>query len=288
MSNYVAPEGKQQTTMQPPARRYTVDPGQIFVEPRTSQQPAIDYLRQAIGFNIKYAALSLILAILAYSLAARTGHNFTFGTVLFAGLSLAGYWALGFMENVFEPTSGHVVRSFFGWLVLREDIQSHERIQYMYWKAEWMRLQNERIEAENVRLQIRAQVERHSLVQSELNRLSNYELQDEDEEPSPEFMLEQTTDEARAILLGFLGDLYRHRDECVKSDGNLKKGIVAPWTDSADCPAPTKRQMLDLLNQVEPRLFRQHGTRPWQLNVEDYPTIDEAIAAINEAKTRLV
>lgn len=301
-NNFVAPltnieKPSESLPIAPPmGRRITVDPGAIFAEPVVKQPPTIDYVAQGIGFNLKYAPLFVILAILAYGLAIKSHQDFWFGTVLFGILSVVGYWLLGFMENVFEPTSGHVVRSFFGYLVLKAEIASSERTQAMYYETEQMRLENERMEKAIIEQRVIEQVQRHSLPQAALNQLTNYEEADafEDEEPVsskvaytiPLSELQSSKDEARTILLDFLTDLYSQGDEVVKPDGRLAKGVVAPWVAKSDLSAPLKRKISDLINQTNPKLFSQEGTQPWKLNAKAYPDIHSAIEALDVSVTR--
>lgn len=280
----------------PLGRRITVDPGAIFAEPVVKQPTPIDYVSQGIGFNLKYAPLFVILAILAYGLAIKSHQDFWFGTVLFGVLSVVGYWLLGFMENIFEPTSGHVVRSFFGYLVLKAEIASSERTQAMYYETEQMRLENERLDKTIIEQKVIEQVNRHSLPQMTMNQLTSYEDADafEDDEPVsaaaaytiPLAELQNPKDEARTILLDFLTDLYGQGDEVIKADGRLAKGVVAPWVAKSDLSAPLKRKILDLINQTNPRIFSQEGTQPWRLNLKAYPDIHTALDALNASVTR--
>lgn len=281
----------------PLGRRINVDPGAIFAEPVVKQPTPIDYVSQGIGFNLKYASLFIVEAILGYSVAIKLGQDFWFGTVLFSVIAFIGYWLLGFMENIFEPTSGHVVRSFFGWLVLREDIRSSERTQAMYYQTEQMRLENERLDKTIIEQKVIEQVQRHSLPQPVMNQLTNFDDAEpfEDDEPVsrkdvytiPLNELKNPKDEARTILLDFLTDLYQHSDEVVKPDGRLKKeaGIV-PWAAQSDVSAPIKRKIQDLIKQTNPKIFSQEGTQPWRLNIAAYPDIHSAIDALNASVTR--
>jgi len=299
-NNFVTPMHieKQEPLAPPTGRRITVDPGAIFNEP-AKQAPAIDYVAQGLGFNLKYLPLFIILAILSYGLAIKSHQDFWFGTVLFGTLSVIGYWLLGFMENVFEPTSGHVVRSFFGWLVLREDIRSAERVQAMYYRTEQMRLKNERLDKQIIEQRVIEQVERHSVRQSNMNQLISYEEPDteqfEDEQPNtisrtvytiPLSELRSPKDEARTLLLDFVVDLYEQGDEAYKADGTLRKDTKVPWSAKSDLSLPIKRQMLDLINQTTPRLFTQEDTQPWRLNIRAYPDATTAIDALNASVTR--
>lgn len=302
-NNFVAPlatnieKPNESLPIAPPmGRRITVDPGAIFAEPVVKQQTPIDYVAQGIGFNLKYAPLFVILAILAYGLAIKSKQDFWFGTVLFGTLSVVGYWMLGFMENIFEPTSGHVVRSFFGYLVLKAEIASSERAQAMYYETEQMRLENERMEKTIVAQRVIEQVQRHSLPQPVMNQLTNFDDAEpfEDDEPAsrkdvytiPLDELKNPKDEARTILLDFLTDLYSQGDEVIKADGTLKKGVVAPWVAKSDLSIPIKRKMLDLINQTLPKIFSQEGTQPWRLNIAAYPDIHSAIEALDVSVTR--
>lgn len=301
-NNFVAPltnieKPSESLPVAPPlGRRITVDPGAIFAEPVVKQPTPIDYVSQGIGFNLKYAPLFVILAILAYGLAIKSKQDFWFGTVLFGTLSVIGYWMLGFMENIFEPTSGHVVRSYFGYKVLKAEIESSERTQAMYYETEQMRLENERLKNIIVEQKVIEQVNRHSLPQPVMNQLTNFDDADpfEDDEPAsrkdvytiPLNELKNPKDEARTILLDFLTDLYSQGDEVIKPDGTLKKGTVAPWVAKSDLPIPIKRKMIDLINQTMPKLFTQEGTQPWRLNIAAYPDIHSAIDALNTSVTR--
>lgn len=302
-NNFVAPlatnieKPNESLPIAPPmGRRITVDPGAIFAEPVVKQQTPIDYVAQGIGFNLKYAPLFVILAILAYGLAIKSKQDFWFGTVLFGTLSVVGYWMLGFMENIFEPTSGHVVRSYFGYKVLKAEIESSERTQAMYYQTEQMRLENERLDKTIIEQKVIEQVQRHGLPQPVMNQLTNFDDAEpfEDDEPAsrkdvytiPLNELKNPKDEARAILLDFLTDLYSQGDEVIKSDGTLKKGTVAPWVAKSDLSIPIKRKMIDLINQTLPKIFSQEGTQPWRLNIAAYPDIHSAIDALNASVTR--
>lgn len=302
-NNFVAPltnieKPSESLPITPPmGRRITVDPGAIFAEPVVKQPTPIDYVSQGIGFNLKYAPLFVILAILAYGLAIKSHQDFWFGTVLFGVLSVVGYWMLGFMENIFEPTSGHVVRSFFGYLVLKAEIASSERTQAMYYQTEQMRLENERLDKTIIEQKVIEQVNRHSLPQVTMNQLTNFDDVDafEDEEPAstkaaytiPLAELQSSKDEARTILLDFLTDLYHHSDEMVKPDGRLKKEVgTIPWAAKSDLSLPIKRKILDLINQTTPKIFSQEGTQPWRLNITAYPDIHSAIEALDASVTR--
>lgn len=301
-NNFVAPltnieKPSESLPVAPPlGRRITVDPGAIFAEPVVKQPTPIDYVSQGIGFNLKYAPLFVILAILAYGLAIKSKQDFWFGTVLFGTLSVIGYWMLGFMENIFEPTSGHVVRSYFGYKVLKAEIESSERTQAMYYETEQMRLENERLKNIIVEQKVIEQVNRHSLPQPVMNQLTNFDDAEafEDEELTntkaaytiPLAELQSNKDEARTILLDFLTDLYSQGDEAIKADGRLAKGVVAPWVAKSDLSIPIKRKILDLIGQTNPKIFSQEGTQPWRLNISAYPDIHSAIEALDASVTR--
>ena len=106
------------------------------------------------------------------------------------------------------------------------------------------------------------------------------------DENAPDETIRTNSDEARAILLDFLSDLYSNQADTIKADGSLRKGVSVPWSDSSEIAAPIKRQMLDLIKQTEPRLLYQSGTRPWRLNVEEYPTVESAIEALDTSVLR--
>lgn len=304
----------------PSARRISVDPGQIFAEPN-AKQAQINYVAQGVGFNIKYAPLFIILAILAYGLAVKMGQDFWFGTVLFGALSVAGYWALGFMENVFEPTSGHVVRSWFGAKVIIADIESNERIQVEYQRTRQMELENERL-AHEANIQRRDQViEQMTQPQSTFNQLTTFDPEaDVVHEPIPAAVLNRTysmniqqlekpefmnktsglndTEKVLEILTDFTLDLYESLDTddpLIKSDGIFNRTTKAPWSQRGvdknenSVPAPIKRKIEDVIKQTTPRLFIYDGSSTvWRLNIKDYPDYDAACYAVEQTRVRKV
>lgn len=305
-NNYVAPlfpveKPNESAPVAPPlGRRITVDPGAIFAEPVVKQPTPIDYVSQGIGFNLKYAPLFVILAILAYGLAIKSHQDFWFGTVLFGTLSVIGYWALGFMENIFEPTSGHVVRSFFGYLVLKAEIASSERTQAMYYETEQMRLQNEQLTHE-INLSRRDELlERMVQPQSQRNMLTTFDDEPvlehppikadiytipQDEVDAPPWV--DKTGKTLDILMSFVMDLYEKPDMLCE-DGTLAKGVVAPWAKRSDNSEPVKNRIKDLIHQTTPRLFVLTESKLWRLNLKAYPDYDAACEAIESARVRNV
>lgn len=250
---------------------------------------------RGLEFAIKYAPLFVIEFILSIGIAWRAGFGADMWLCLFGIMAFVGYWMLGFMENVFEPTSGHVVRYFFSWLVARQYIDSNERLATQANQLEYMRQFNAWQEQRRLEMQAENQIQRHSAPQSQLNRLTNYkDLSDwrpSDDDPYPVDVLQevevQASENAYAVMLDFVMRLYQD-DGLVKANGILKKGVIAPWTergvmpDGTETPAPVKRRLQDMIKQTTPPLFMLNSdNRLWQLNIESYPTVDSAMEILD-------
>lgn len=295
--NFVAPLVQQTQTMPPPEILPAGGLNGMFGNEQTNVRfSGIDPVREAMAFHLKYALLFVLNILVVTSFAWHYRMSFPIWFVIMAIVNYIGYWVLGTTESLLNPHAGHVVRSFFAWLTARDYIRANERLQTQYNLITYKKLEIEQEAQSNARAIALQQVQRHSLPQNELNRLVSYDeagsFDEEDEVTSgvaytiPRNEFKNPKDEARTLLLDFVVDLYS--GEAIKPDGTLKKGTVAPWADSSDLSITIKRRMLDLIRQTEPKLFLQEGTRPWRLNVESYPTVDEAISILDTTVTRNV
>ena len=103
--------------------------------------------------------------------------------------------------------------------------------------------------------------------------------------------VEPVTDVVRQRLLDFTTDLYLDRDSAgayrkIHADGRLKKGVVAPWAFRSDLNQAQRKQLDELLRQLEPPLFRyDDSTKQWALNLAHYKRVHHAVAAIDAANT---
>lgn len=278
-------------------------------------QNTVDPFRKGLEFNTKYAPLSIALLILCVGITLRTGQDFAWGLVLFGLMLFIGYWLLGMSENFFDRDSGHVVWALFGWLVewVRAHYQDKAHQRTVEAEKEIRTLQLLGDEELQYRLaQRRAEIEhRHSLPQSAMNRLANFEP-DGDEHPPvssdalravAQIPLEQldapswvkpveknSGSKALACLLDFVEDIYEHED-WTNDDGLVQ--VRVPWskrgTDRANVnvAAPIKRQIIDALSAMTPPLFVWvEDSQQWRLNITDYPDVTDAYTAIDETPLR--
>jgi len=312
--NFVTPDqGNQGTYQLAVPEVMPVNPAAAF-DGREPRQPNVDPLRRDLGFNVKYAPLAVVIVILAIGLGLQ--NNWSVGTslIVFGVIAIMGYWLLGFTENVFDPYSGHVVKAFFGWLVLRRQIQANETIAVAYYTTEQKRLELQVTEKASQQEQ-RVAVERRLVApQAEMNQLATYApvhppvhppvsrealasvVQiDLEELPPPAWakVPVQRNDGSAAVqaLLDFVEDVYGQ--ELYGDDGTLKKGVRAPWAqrgtgrNEAFLSGNVKRQAVDMLGQITPPLFVfVEETKLWRLNIDDYPEVEDAYSALDDVRVR--
>ena len=173
--------------------------------------------------------------------------------------------------------------------------------------------------AEEARAKVAQQMQRHTTPQHTLNRLNTYRPEPEQQpEQERRFLIvgcpddwtdaqalatataasaldlppvEPITDTVRQRLLDFVTDLYLDRDtdgsyRRIHTDGRLKKGVVAPWAVRSDLTQAQRKQLDELLRQLEPPLFRyDDGAKQWTLNLAHYKRVHLAVAAIDAANT---
>lgn len=282
-----------------------VNPAQAF-DGRDIRQPNVDPFRRGLEFNIKYAPLTIITLVLAAGLGMRNNWDFGTSAIVFAAISIAGYWLLGFTENVFDPYSGHVIKAFFGWLVLRHQISANERMTVAYYAVEQKRLEVDEI-GKRAQVEQRQDVEKRlTAPQIDFNALATYQHPpvrqeaiaevsqinlDELQPPTWAKAPVQNNDGKKAVqtLLDFVEDVYEQTQ--YTEDGRLT--VVTPWSkrgtwrDGTSVPQPIKRQVEDMLAQIAPPLFSYSADRKaWIINMEDYPDVTDAYNAIDEVVIR--
>lgn len=302
-NNYVpASQKKEYQSVSSFVPQQPIDLGAVFGDSPAPARGGYSHspYERGLEFAIKYAPLFVIELILSIGIAWRAGWDVPMWLCLFGLMAFVGYWMLGFMENIFEPTSGHVVRYFFSWLVARQYIQSNERLAVQSNQLEYMRQFNAWQEQRRLEMQAENQIQRHSAPQSQLNRLTSYkelpEWKPSADDPYPVDVISventQVMENAYSVLLDFVMRLYRD-EGLIKANGILKKGVIAPWTDRGvmpdgnETPAPVKRRLLDMINQTVPALFKlNQDSKMWQLNIEDYPAVDDALSILDDVCER--
>lgn len=282
-----------------------INPGAMF-DGRDIRQPNVDPFRRGLEFNIKYAPLAIVILIFAVGLGLRNNWDFGTSAIVFASISILGYWLLGFTENVFDPYSGHVIKAFFGWLVLRHQIGSNERVTLAYYQVERKRLD---LQAEDRRIAQgqRCEVESRLIApQAEFNALATHRhppvstdaIQSVAQIPVGELtpptwrkapVETNNGSDAAKTLLDFVEDLYEQ--EQYTSSGRLT--VSAPWTkrgvdrEGNSVGQTVKKQIEDMLAQIQPPLFRLVvDQKAWFVNIENYPDVTDAYNVIDEVVIR--
>lgn len=283
-----------------------IDLGSVFGEQPAQRGSHGSHYERGLEFLIKFIPLSIILLVLAIGLTVRSGMDVTFGIVLFGVMVFVGYWLLAFMENVFEPTSGHVVRYFFSWLVARQYIDSNERLSEQANQLEYMRQYNEWRAHQMIAAKAAMQLEDHSQPQDNRNRLANYEQSPtlpsrnlDREYAYPEDILvpsphgNQPTaggkfkDEARSVILDFTIDLYANG--LLNEDGYIdNQEVTVPWSQRGLKQFDFDlRKLIESLSSDLSELFVYNANKhQWQVNLKRYPTIISAIDYIDTVPTR--
>lgn len=304
----------------PPQRRVDLQqmPDVINI-PAKSMQPGIDYVNQGLGFLIKYAALFIVMLILSVGLAMKMEQGFGFWVFLFGLMTMCGYWSLAFMENVFEPTSGHVVKSFFGALVIRWDIASTERITMKYYETEQMRLDNEHEALLLTKQNTQRLIDSKSKPQAQLNNLANYRPEPDDGDAAGtaeawsklEFaeiepvalptgkrgngakaeVVDDITAEVMEIICGFTFAIY----ESLKTESPMVNpkgffGTRSPLSDRAvdvegnEVSPKTAKRIREVMRQMPAPVFVYNDDkRAWRLDLDKYPDYDSALLALEQA-----
>lgn len=209
-------------------------------------------LLQAQAFMVKYAGMTFILAILSAGLVWYAALPAPVFLLLFGGMSIAGYFALGWLEAGHTSFGVERLRLREGASVLKRKIEADENVQLaqielqaqiLEAQREYNRQQDERLQA-----RIQAQLARHETPQSTSNMVASYVPPDyatgsvaavspevdttltppsytvakpahiayRHELEAPSFLREKTQrrvrDEARRTLTDFVASLYE-RDE---------------------------------------------------------------------------
>lgn len=262
---------------------------------QTQKGPAVDPVREAQGFAIKYSALFVVSIFLAWGITAKGGQSIVWGLSFFGVVVFAGYFALSLMENIFERESGHVVWAFFGTIVELFRLWFSYKLMVIEKSNENLRLRLDAYEQRALAAQRNAIVDKQATPQSSRNQLANYvpapvhpplppgalaELDSTMFEPEDLIERNDGTD-AKAILLDFVAELYENAAYTNDSGVLL---VQAPWAKASANPASVKKQMRDMLGQMAPKLFTlTPDKRAWRHNGEDYPDCTSAYSAIEKA-----
>lgn len=70
-------------------------------------------------------------------------------------------------------------------------------------------------------------------------------------------------------------------DNMMNEDGVLTKGVIAPWAKRGELPSLVKERIKMIVSRTQPPIFFQNQSNLWQFNIVDYPTKEEAKAAIS-------
>ena len=247
-------------------------------------------LLQAQAFMVKYAGMTFILAILSAGLVWYAQAPAPVFLLLFGGMSILGYFALGWLEAGHTSFGVERLRLREGAKVLRHKIDADVEVQLaqidlqaqiLEAQREYNRQQDERLQA-----RISAQIVRHETPQSSSNMVANYVPEDyatgsvasvvspvvdtapkpatgrllyrRDELEVPSFMAEKTQrrvrDEARRTLTDFVASLYE-RDEAgswlhLHEDGRIRRNVKTPMSARSGLAAPVREQIDAILREL--------------------------------------
>lgn len=94
-------------------------------------------------------------------------------------------------------------------------------------------------------------------------------------------------DAAVEVLIDFVADLYKHPAECLLADGrtiDVKATNGLPWSTRSGNPPDVIRQMKAIIGGMPTRLLiEESGGRVWRLNLDAYPTLEDALKVLERA-----
>lgn len=169
---------------------------------------------------------------------------------------------------------------------------ARERVQ-----AEKEKAKAEAEQARTDRVRIVEQAQRHGRPQSVNNQLANYVAEplaspplESEDIGDARWLNDPPVDEVRVRMLETLVELYDDDSEKVERSGLIVNGYRLPWSKRGGFTESERKQALDILGQLErigAPLFTYHeGKRRWALSVRRYPTLEEAVEALDEARSR--
>ena len=304
----------------PPAQAIQIlPPAQIAIEDvlegRIRAIERTSPLIQAQAFTLKYAGLSIILAILAAGLVWYAALPAPLFLVIFGGMSFAGYWLLGLTEAQHTSFGVERLRLREGAKVLRRKIDADENVslaqidlqaQILEAQREYNRAQDERLQA-----RIQAQLARHETAQSSSNMVATYVPDDYatgsvaavspevDTTLTPPGYVEERTqrrvrDEARRTLTAFVATLYQENDAGLwinlHGDGRIRRNVKAPMSARSGVSAPVREQIGAILRELDScgvwLLRYDEAQRLYRLNLDRYPAPDMAVDAVGDVPTQ--
>ena len=269
----------------PPAQIGPGNFGQWSGQTQQKGQP-VDPLRVAWAFLVKYAALFVVSGILSWGITEQGGMGAVWGLLCFGVVIYLGYFAMMFLESVFERDSGHVVWAFFGWLVERKRIDAEKEVAISWHKVQAERLRLDAYEQRALAARRSALVDKQATPQSSRNQLANYvepEVDDRDWshlETIPATVLQPAKPaavpiekdngiEAFVTFLDFVESVIEN-PEATNDRGILQVGT--PWGQRSEVPDPVKKQIKDMIGQfVPPILIFNNTSNRWKFNRDDYP-----------------
>lgn len=260
-------------------------------------------MAQARGFLVKYAGLSLVLAVLSVGLVWWLRAPAPVALITFAALAIIGYWGLAYTESVFTTAGVERHRLTQGARVLRAQIDAERDV-----RMAQVALQQSVVDSQ--REYNRQLAERHrQRLQSAPTPATTQSLTQEKETASSansaEFQLETHAETdtpawvqqrpvgadatARNALLAFVAGLYERGEDGrllrVDADGYIARDTIIPFGKRGGLTQAQRQQAQTILTDLERSglwLLRFDGDkRLWRLNVRQYPTADAAVDAVD-------
>lgn len=295
MANYLDARQPKNNAMMAEVMPSGISPDNFGQYAQTKPGAVVDPVRASVAFAIKYALLFVVSGMLVVGITVQGGLGAVVGLGLFGVVVFAGFFALLFLESVFERDSGHVVWAFFGQRVSIARINAEKEVAMSWHKVQAQQMKMDAFEKRLLIDERKAIVDKQATPQSSRNQLANYvpapvhpplppgalaELDSTMFEPEDIVERNDGTD-AKAILLDFVTELYENAAYTNDSGVLL---VQAPWAKASANPASVKKQMRDMLGQMAPKLFTlTPDKRAWRHNGEDYPDCTSAYSAIEKA-----
>jgi hypothetical protein len=289
----------------PPAPRVDMpalpglDPASVFTRGNVRTVERTSPVEAAAGFLVRYAGLTVILAILALGLTKHFELGMWRGVLAFAALSTAAYYLLGQLEHQHSGAGVERHRLTVGGDVLVTKIDADKTVQLARIALEREALAAQRehnaVTMARARAAAAAQLAQHSAPQSGMNLVASYVESPSwsvDDLTAPAFLTPRgrAHDGARRALLTALCKLYQVDDTgswiWLTDAGIVRDEFPSPWSKRGGLSKAQRQQLLGVLASATPPLLAYDDViRKWRLDLKCYPTAAAAVDAVDALRT---
>lgn len=254
-------------------------------------------MAQAQAFLVKYAGLTLVLAVLSVGLVWWLRAPAPVAVVVFAGLAIVGYWTLAWTDAMFTVTGVERHRLTQGANVLRAQIVAERDV-----RMAQVRLQQAIVEAqrdynrqlaERHRERLREAAQPSSTPATAQLTTATQDAIDGTLDTLAYTPAQPSHRTAQRVLLDFTASLYERGEDGrllrVDGHGYVQRDTVIPFGKRGGLTQAQRQQVAALLVDIE-----RHGgwllkfdkdKRQWRLNMARYADADAAIDAIDATFT---